>query len=268
MIINKKNLVVIIIGSILLIIILLILFIVGSRIHTKIIPAGNVTLETEYSKYLLGEEIKFTIKNNFNSTIYLENNCPTEPLDVFKYQDTKWVRIHDLANTKDCTKDDRNIKIPANEIRIASFAKWPKLFSTPGLYRIVANVGYYNQLPYHDFKVIAKPEIPLVNTNLNSSSPKQSTVTSPAISQPTNQVSPVISDRKSKIITINEGVVNIQYDNNVIYVLSITPASGYTYEGGQSGREVEIHFKNSSNEVKLELRVVNGQVVSNVENND
>lgn len=274
---NRRNIIVITAGSLTFMALLAILLIIGTRINTRIIPTGSIELTTKYKQYLLGEEITFKIHNNFNSAIYVENNCPAEPLDVYRYEGKKWVRQHDKASNKVCKKSDRKVSIPANGSQEYSFSNWPNLFNKPGLYRIVAYVDYYNQLPYQDFEVIEKPKVPQAPAGQSSSSPASSTSstsqtnrtvteneeenTTPPTTPPTTT-----TNRTAKSISVAEGTINIEYTNNYIYVISVIPASGYWYEGGHSGAQVETTFKNGSNEVQVQLRVVNGQIVQQVEN--
>lgn len=127
-----------------------------SHIQMRSLPAGQIQLSVPYSKYLVGEPITFTIKNNYNSSIYLSNDCPAEPLRVYRQENNLWVRIHDTASISDCPTENRQIEVPANSSVNGSFAPWHNLFNTPGKYRIVAYVEYYDALPYQDFEVVAK----------------------------------------------------------------------------------------------------------------
>ncbi len=169
------------------------LFAAGSQIRTHTIPVGGIGLTVPYSKYLVGENINFTIKNNFNSAIYVVNKCPSEPLSVFKQENGVWVPIHDTATEGGCSDESRRVSVPANSTTTGSFAAWPHLFDTPGKYRIVALVEYYNALPYQDFEVIAKPEVPkststsssASSSSSSSSSTTQQKTTTPTTTTPT-----------------------------------------------------------------------------------
>jgi len=129
----------------------------ADQVQSHTLPTGNVTLTTDYSKYVVGETVGFTIKNNYNSSIHMENSCPDEPLTVYKLVDNKWVRQHAQASPKDCPAESREVSVAAGQSVSGSFKAWPKLFSTPGKYRVVAFVEYYNSLPYKDIEIIDKP---------------------------------------------------------------------------------------------------------------
>lgn len=265
---NKKNKRLIIIGSVILLVIVVVGLWAGLRVKTRLIPNGNVSLSSTYSKYIVGEDISVNINNDFNSTIYFDNNCPDEPLDVYRLENTTWVRIHAKADENKCQQNTNKEGIPPNEARDVSFAAWPDLFSEPGKYRVVAYVEYYDQLPFTDFEVIIKPKIPEIPKISTSNPASSSSSTNPSsnsgLTMPTTNSSSTPSN-KSQTIKIAQGTVIVTYDNNAIYVQSITPASGYTYEGGRSGKEVEITFKSSSSEVKLELELKNGKIVQELE---
>ncbi|USN96065.1 MAG: hypothetical protein H6797_03230 [Candidatus Nomurabacteria bacterium] len=166
----------------------------GSQIGTHSVPVGDVRLSIPYSKFLVGETVPFTVHNGFNSTIYVTNNCPSEPLEVFKLESGTWKRIHDTVALSDCPLEGRQIAVPANGSMSGTFKEWRHLFNKPGKYRVVAYVEYYNALPYQDFEVISKPKVPRVPVapavptisnilNRNSATSPSSTV-SPTVKHP------------------------------------------------------------------------------------
>lgn len=142
----------------LVVILLFAFYRVFERIQTYSLPSGSVELSVPYSKYLVGETVTFTVKNNFNSPIQVSNGCPGEPLNVFRYQKNKWVQIHDKTDAKNCISQERTVTIPAKQSITASFKHWSHLFDKAGKYRIVMRVDFYNSLPYQDFEVINKPK--------------------------------------------------------------------------------------------------------------
>lgn len=129
---------------------------VAAHVRTHSAPTGQLTLSVPYSKYVVGEEVAFSLTNSFNSTIFVSNECPSEPLMVYKQEGTKWVRIHDTVSQADCKNEARTIAVPSNGVVTGSFGKWKNLFAKPGKYRIVAYVEYYNALPYSDIEIIDK----------------------------------------------------------------------------------------------------------------
>lgn len=134
-----------------------IFLLIADRIHTYSIPQGSFELTIPYSKYLVGESVAFTLKNNFNSPVRVTNDCPGEPLAVYKLDGKNWVRIHAQASSDSCKQKERQITIPAGGQQSGNFDEWKELFANPGTYRVVARVQYFNSMPYQDFKVIKKP---------------------------------------------------------------------------------------------------------------
>lgn len=224
------------------------LYAFSNHIGTHSIPAGSVQLVVPYSKYLVGETISFTVYNHFNSAIYVPNGCPSEPLDVYRWVDGSWLRIHDKAAAAACILESRQVSVPANGSTSGTFAAWPHLFDQPGKYRVVAYVDFYNALPYQDFEVIAKPEPAVPATAPSSSGAQQSSG----------------STLRSQTVTTSGGSISVEYNASAIYVLSINPAPGYTYERSGYGRQIEITFK-SNNEIQVQLSLVSGQLVVHTE---
>ncbi len=151
----------------------------GNRLRISTLPEGEINLSIPYSRYLTGEVVTFTITNNFNGSVFIANQCPVEPLLVYKYENSAWNRIHDTA-TKDCSKEQKMVEIPAKSSVGGNFAPWPNLFKTPGKYRVVAYVEYYNSLPYQDFEIIDPSPIakPSVTTITQLTSPSKATLKS------------------------------------------------------------------------------------------
>lgn len=246
-------------------------YILAMRLRSRSLPSGSVKIMTDYSTYLAGEEVAFSVTNLYSGTIQINNSCPNEPLDVFRLENGVWVRIHDQT-ANDCEDQDRHISIPANSSVHSSFANWPHLFEKPGKYRIAIYVDYYDSLPYTDFEVIEKPIAPEIPALVEKVAPTitQSAVDSysdTSVTTPTTTTSQSTTEAlSSKTITLSGvGSVYVEYSTSMIYVRSITPASGYLYEGGGSGSRVEITFKGGGNETQLQLSLRNGQLVQKVE---
>lgn len=163
-----------------------ILYLVAGRIHTYSIPVGSFQLTIPYAKYVVGDIVTFTLKNNFNSTVYVADDCPSEPLAVYRLENTTWVRIHDESALDSCDGKDRQIAIPAGSERTGSFADWNNLFATPGKYRVVAYVDYFDAMPHQDFEVVAAP-VPEKASSAQTKTQTQTTAT------PTTPVTPTVT---------------------------------------------------------------------------
>lgn len=242
------------------------LYMAAGRIRTHTLPTGNIQLTIPYSKYLVGETVSFSIKNNYNSPAYLVNRCPEEPLEVYRQDGGQWIRQHDKAALSDCPDEERQVSVPANGIINGSFEPWHQLFSQPGKYRIVAYVEYYNALPYQEIEIIAPPPAVVNNTSSAGAGTAQQTQ-APAAAAPTQSAAPYTA-KQTKTISVTSGSITVEYDTAYIYVTSIAPAKGCTYEGGNSGPQVEVTFKCFGGETQVQLHIVNGQIVSKVESGD
>ncbi|MFA5003832.1 MAG: hypothetical protein WC498_00970 [Candidatus Saccharimonadales bacterium] len=133
------------------------LYFVADHIKTRAIPVGGIVLGTTYSQYLLGDPVSFSVTNNYNSKIYITNQCPGEPLAVYRQTNGTWVRLHGTANAEDCQDEQRQVGIPSNSKVTLSLAPWHSLFNQAGKYRLVAIIDGYSSLPYVDFEVVAPP---------------------------------------------------------------------------------------------------------------
>lgn len=252
-------------------------WIAASKIRTYIVPSGAIQLNIPYKAYAVGEPITFTLKNSYNSAIYIANNCPAEPLAVYRYENGTWVRQHQTTDPSNCHDAERQIKVDAGAEQSGSYANWPRLFVQPGKYRVVAYVEYFDVAPYQDFEVIARTAGAPNATNTSSAAPattttsvpstQASTYTFPTTSASTSAALPT-SSLKSKTVTVSSGSIGVEYSSTTIYVRSIAPITGCTYEGGRSGPEVEVTFKCSHSETQVKLRLSGGQLVAKVENED
>lgn len=237
------------------------------RLHT--IPSGSVELTIPYSKYVVGEVVSFSVKNSFNSPIYVSNNCPEEPLTVYRKIDVQWVRIHDQTTTDKCPSQARQIEVPANGVVNGSFEPWQNLFHEPGRYRVVLFVEYYNTLPYQEFEIIAQPEIAQPQSGSTTSVPgATSSQLKPITPAPQTEQNVTPQVRTKESVTTPGGTISVEYDQAVIYVTSIAPANGCRYEGGKSGSKVEVDFKCEEKEFEVRLGLVDGSLVQSVETED
>lgn len=257
---------------------------VTNHIVTHSVPVGQIQLIVPYSKYLVGEPVTFTLKNNYNSPVYFTNNCPGEPLAVYMQVNGKWVRQHDTASAKDCPSEQRQVSVPANGVVNGTFQAWHNLFSKPGKYMIVAYVDYFNSLPYQEFEVITPPPIKPKPVATPAPAVIKKTVPAPVVTKTniennevvtprTNPVTlPTYTQKQSQTITIKSssgrttyGTINVQFDANTIYVISIAPSGSCTYEGGSSGTQVEVTFVCGNRQAQSTLTISGGTVVANTQ---
>lgn len=187
-------------------------YLVASHIRTRGIVTGKIEINTPFSKYLIGEDISFTIKNGYNTTIFVTNKCPEEPVAIYFREDNTWKRIHGTATKSDCSFQERQVQVPANSFVTVSLSPWHNLFTQVGQYRLVSVVNGFDELPFVDFEIISPP--PVVVASGNSTSTKaqstgQGTQRSGASSQSS---SPTTTVTQSKTVIVHVSSNGI-YDN-------------------------------------------------------
>jgi hypothetical protein len=133
------------------------MYTISKDVNTYGFVNGSIQVATSQAKYTVGDTISYTLTNNLASPITLVNNCPQEPLHVYKWENSQWQRIHDTAGSGACDSAQKQITIASGQAINGSFANWKNLFAQPGIYRVVAFASNYTQLPYADFQVVAPP---------------------------------------------------------------------------------------------------------------
>ena len=114
---------------------------------------GKMELTVEQPVYNRGEPVRFTLHNHSSSPVYVINNCPGEPLEVYRQQAGQWQRIHERANDAKCQGAPRQYPIAAQSRVSATYNFWPGLFDEAGRYRIVAPVEPTGDRPVAEFEV-------------------------------------------------------------------------------------------------------------------
>lgn len=245
------------------------------QFQTYAIPKGSLSLTTPYATYLVGEPITFTVTNNYNAPIYLPNECPHEPLSVYRYTNNTWQRQHATSNQKDCPATGTQIKVLPGSSQSGNYNAWQTLFSQLGKYRIVAYVDYFNSTSYQDFEVIAKPEkqkqyaeAPARTIPTGGTTSKSSPITIPQTSPTQPKPTPPAPIAQNYSVTIAAGSIQATYTTTAITITSVVPASGCTYEGSRPGTTasfIEITLKCAGNETQVQLSLVAGNIVKKIE---
>ncbi len=128
----------------------------SNKVNSLEFPQGQILVSTSKTNYTVGDTINYTITNKLVNPITLINHCPNEPLHVYVWKNYQWVRIHSKEKSSLCGAN-KSYVIQPNKSKTFNFNNYPKLFNSPGIYRIVAYADNYTSLPYADFEVIAKP---------------------------------------------------------------------------------------------------------------
>ncbi len=136
-----------------------------SQINTKVIPSGLITLSLPKSQYSLGEGIQLTVTNKLTNTINLNNQCPQEPLNVYRWENNIWSSLHTTVDSAQCQGLPQIISIKPNTTYSIDYSKWNNLFTTPGIYRIAALANNYKSLAYVDFNIISPAQTTKTITN-------------------------------------------------------------------------------------------------------
>lgn len=123
-----------------------------------IVSGGLVRLSVDQPQYSLGQTVRFTLTNDSPKPISVINNCPNEPLEVYRQQAKtgQWQRIRDTADAAKCANAPRQYVIAAGAASAASYRYWPDLFAAPGRYRIIAPIEQYDDRPAIEFDVVAQ----------------------------------------------------------------------------------------------------------------
>lgn len=123
-------------------------------------PVGSIELKVSKTRYKPGETVSFSVVNHFPTTIYVNNDCPEEPLDIYKWQNKQWTQIHEDSNEDGvCHKQPRRVAVSPNSSLTYNFKDWPGLFKDPGVYRIVMKIEHYKGYPFQDFVVLKPQEV-------------------------------------------------------------------------------------------------------------
>lgn len=118
-----------------------------------ILPANAITLQTNQHTYTAGDKIVLTITNNTAKTLYIENNCPSEPLTV-RHQDSddQW-REREVTVNKNCG-DDQSIALDPGTAQQIDYSPWQaELFKEPGKYRVELEVEGYETHYFTEFTI-------------------------------------------------------------------------------------------------------------------
>lgn len=105
------------------------------------LPRDAVEIVLSKEQYKVGEEIYFGILNNSDRVLEIENECPGEPLEIYKLINGAWQHIKGEAEVK-CSQ--KHIAVEPGELKGSSFLPWQNiLFNSPGTYKIVVEVEGY-----------------------------------------------------------------------------------------------------------------------------
>ncbi len=145
------------------------------------LPTGHITLSLDNTHYELGERITFTIENHFPVPVFVTNQCPNEPLNVYRWEENHWVQLHASApSDAECYGEDRNVAIPEEGSRSYHFDDWSAMFERPGVYRIAAVLAHYQDVPFQDFVIMEEQKVVVVEEHVPAKTKPTPVVSVPA----------------------------------------------------------------------------------------
>jgi len=116
---------------------------------------GIATMNEEFGQDSL---VKVKLRNNTEADITINNDCPSEPLNVFKYINGQWESIAATPKIA-CTNTDPIVIHPGKDL-IVEYQSWNHaLFGDIGRYKISATTninGEEKQFMSNEFKVTSK----------------------------------------------------------------------------------------------------------------
>jgi hypothetical protein len=187
----------------LFIIIIVILYFIAGQIHTHTQPVGKIYLSTTYSKYVIGEPISFTITNGYNAPIFITNQCPAEPIAVYRQDGNSWKRLHAIADRSTCVNQQTEVKILASSFVMTDLSPWQSLFNQPGNYRLAAVVEGYSSLPYVDIQIITQPVPNIIKKTIVRQQPSTSSQTTINTNNTSTNPTPIPSSVPAKTYTVH-----------------------------------------------------------------
>lgn len=116
-------------------------------------PASGIELGVNQPSYSVGQDVIVTISNATKNNVYIVNNCPSEPLSVYRLENNNWVALNVATSTAKCVGEPVDYEIPAEHSIKTDYRYWPTLFNQPGEYRIVANIEFFSRGPSVEFNV-------------------------------------------------------------------------------------------------------------------
>jgi hypothetical protein len=126
---------------------------ITNLISAQPLTQDQVELSVTSDQYAVGAPVRFTIKNNMERPIFVANNCPEAPLQVYFWDGGHWLQQHATVEPDKCLGEPRRYEVVPHGTVSASYAYWMSLFARPGRYRLVAPIEHYQPAPSVEFTV-------------------------------------------------------------------------------------------------------------------
>lgn len=117
---------------------------------------GSVIFETTKDEYSRVQKVNLKITNNTTKDVIIPNECPNEPLNVYRYEKNEWIE-KTASPEMDCTETSDITVKPGKKINIV-YDNWNyAIFSSTGRFKISMNTEIDGEI-----KTIESPEFTIV----------------------------------------------------------------------------------------------------------
>jgi len=125
-----------------------------SRIHKRTLPDDGIAIITSKDEYKIGEEIFFGIQNKTEKTLFIENECPWEPIEIYMLENNVWRHLKAKTETIKCESGE-DIKLNPYELKGTSFLPWSDIImNEAGLYKLEVDIDGYKNGAEKEFRII------------------------------------------------------------------------------------------------------------------
>lgn len=103
------------------------------------LSGGDLGIAVLNNEYKLDDLVTVKLRNNTAADMQVENDCPREPLNVYRYQNGEWIQLESKPKIT-CTTNENFIIKPGEEFTV-DYKSWNhSLFHEIGRYKIGANI--------------------------------------------------------------------------------------------------------------------------------
>jgi hypothetical protein len=125
-----------------------------TRIYKKTLPTDSIAIITSKDKYKVGEEIFFAIQNKTAKTLFIENECPWEPIEIYMYKNNVWSKLKARSEIIKC-ENAKEIVLRPYELVGASFLPWTEIIlDKPGTYKLEVEIEGYKNSVEKEFEIV------------------------------------------------------------------------------------------------------------------
>ncbi|MBU1992260.1 hypothetical protein KKG51_00970, partial [Patescibacteria group bacterium] len=104
----------------------------------KEIPAeeqGTIGIQMTNTEYAQGKVVAVDLRNNTDKEITIKNDCPGEPLNVFRYSKGSWEQLSEAPEIS--CEDQKDYIIASEEKKRIEYTSWNyALFANTGRYKV------------------------------------------------------------------------------------------------------------------------------------